>query len=229
MTTAWEELDRINKLQWEQKNGKSSAQSSKEKTISNQKKTKKKSNEEESSSSDEELDGTTSKRKNSSNSSSSDGKNVKKRRVAIEHALLKMKESGDFYWFNDHLISPSVADLKEIADSESDDSDSNLKKKKALKAHQASSSGPGAGMLSASYMSGGSRATNIEASGEKKKLKKRTSRLGDVEWASATWGEERVKAVIKGIDKSVDHFPLLLATFTSFLFRQSLWNGFRPR
>lgn len=32
-------------------------------------------------------------------------------------------------------------------------------------------------------------------------LKKRTSRLGDVEWAAAVWGEERVKAVLKGIDK----------------------------
>jgi hypothetical protein len=74
-----------------------------------------------------------------------------------------------------------------------------------LKAHQASS-GTGTGMLSGSYMSGGGgaggRSANNEGSGDKKKLKKRTSRLGDVEWASATWGEERVKAVIKGIDKS---------------------------
>jgi hypothetical protein len=109
-----------------------------------------------------------------------------------------------------HFSLP-VAGLQDIADSESDDdSDSNLKKKKVSKAHQASSSGSGAGMLSASFMSGGGgRAASNERNGEKKKLKKRTSRLGDVEWASATWGEERVKAVIKGIDKSVyHHHPL---------------------
>ena len=49
-------------------------------------------------------------------------------------------------------------------------------------------------------------------------LKKRTSRLGDVEWVAAVWSEERVKAVLKGIDKYIkitihnnnNHYQLLL-------------------
>lgn len=36
-------------------------------------------------------------------------------------------------------------------------------------------------------------------------LKKRTSRLGDVEWVAAIWGEERVKAVLKGIDRYLNN------------------------
>jgi hypothetical protein len=34
-----------------------------------------------------------------------------------------------------------------------------------------------------------------------KALRKRSSRLGDVEWTKATWGEERVKAVTKAVDR----------------------------
>lgn len=91
--------------------------------------------------------------------------------------------------------------------SDSNASDGQQKKKKTHKAHQASS-GSSSGMLSGSFLSNGT--SRNDSTGEGKKLKKRTSRLGDVEWAAAMLGEERVKAVLKGIDKLVIKFSQFL-------------------
>lgn len=76
--------------QWERRNGIVEVPKEKKNT---KKKTKSKdhSDEETSSSEEEEMDGP-SKRK--LEKKSTDGRNEKKRRVAIDHALLKMKESG---------------------------------------------------------------------------------------------------------------------------------------
>jgi hypothetical protein len=114
------------------------------------------------------------------------------------------------------LLVTSYKDLataqqtEKFSDSESSDDDDakSAHKKKSSKAHQASTTS-GAGLLSGSYKSdgrnqGGGGGGGGGGTAEGKKLKKRTSRLGDVEWVAASWGEERVKAVVKGIDKSAE-------------------------
>lgn len=51
-------------------------------------------------------------------------------------------------------------------------------------------------------------------------LKKRTSRLGDVEWIAAIWSEERVKAILKGIDRYITIQLYLLYFTLKYIFKK---------
>jgi hypothetical protein len=174
-SSSWEAIDNHNLKIW---NAKYKSSSSKEKDIGSS---------ESDSDDDNEDDGAPSDPKS----------NKRTKRRATENALANIKR------LNETLLDDEESG-RSNSEEEGDGEHRSMKKLKMKSSTKTLASGgllSGAGSMMGFATSNSKKSSQISSSSSSSALKKRNSRIGDPEWETALWAEDRVKAVKLAIDR----------------------------